>query len=130
MLDSTCRERRLQLRVRELKAHLPKLVSRKAAFIKAVSFKMDLSQEPFSVRSLAAVVAIQLKAAALPKCSGNQRDYYRWRKELEALQEQREPTGSKELHIFQPLDSLDKKVARDLLLSSLITPHQKRSSES
>lgn len=27
--------------VRELKAHLPKLVSRKAAFIKAVSFKID-----------------------------------------------------------------------------------------
>lgn len=49
---------------------------------------------------------------------------------MEALQEQREPTGSKELHIFQPLDSLDKKVARDLLLSSLYTPHQTRSSES
>ncbi|XP_049897103.1 uncharacterized protein LOC126388200 [Epinephelus moara] len=105
-------------RIRALEMHFPELVSQKAALIKAASIKTDTGQEPISVRSLAPVAAIKLKATALPKFAGNQRDYYRWRKEWEALQKQGEPTGSKEVKKFQLLDSLDEKVARDLRLSS------------
>lgn len=105
-------------RIRELEVHLPKLVSQKAALIKAVSIKKDTEQEPISVCSSAPVATIKLKATALPKFASNQRDYYRWRKEWEALQKQGEPTGSKEVKKFQLLDSLDEKVARDLRLST------------
>lgn len=98
-------------RLRELQVHLPKLVSRKVALIQAASIKRDTGQEPISVRSSAPVAAIKLKATALPKFAGNQRDYYRLRKEWEALQKQGELTGSKEVKKFQLLDSLDEKVA-------------------
>lgn len=86
---------------------LPKLVSRKAAFIEAASSRTDPRKGSFSIHSLAPVAAIKLKATALSKFTGNQRDYYRWRKEWEALQKQGEPTGSKEVKKFQLLDSLD-----------------------
>ncbi len=84
-------------RLRQLEVHLPKLVSQRAALIKAASIKTDTEQEAISVCSLAPVAAIKLKATALPKFAGNQRDYCRWRKEWEALQKQGEPTGSKEV---------------------------------
>lgn len=102
-------------RLRELEVHLPQLVSRKAAFIKAAMIKTDTEEEPPGRR---AVAAIKLKATALPKFAGNQRGYYRWRQEWEALQKQGEPTGSKEVKKFQLLVSLDEKVARELCLST------------
>ncbi|KAI3364096.1 hypothetical protein L3Q82_010928 [Scortum barcoo] len=105
--------------VKGLAVHLPKLVS--AALIKAASIKKDTGQESISVRSIASVAAIKLKATALPKFAGNKRDYYRWRKEWEALQKQGEPTGSKEVKKFQRLDSLDEKVAKDLRLSTFLS---------
>lgn len=93
-------------------------MSQKAAIIRAVNIKTDTGQEPSSIRNLAPVETIKLKATALPKFAGNQRDYYRWRKEWEALQKQGELTGSKEVKKFQLLDSLDEKVAIDLRLST------------
>lgn len=92
-------------------------MSQKAALIKAANIKRDTEQEPTSAHSIAPVVAIKLKATTLPKFAGNQRDYYRWRREWEALQKQGEPTGSKEVKKFQLLDSLDERVTRDLHLS-------------
>lgn len=103
-------------RLRALEVHVPQLVSRKAAFIKAARIKPDTEEPPG--RRLAPVAAIKLKATALPKFAGNQRGYYRWRQEWEALQRQGEPTGSKEVKKFQLLDSLDEKLARDLCLST------------
>lgn len=111
-------QKNLGCRIRELEVHLPELVSRKAALIKAASIKKDTEQEPITVRSLAPVATIKLKATTLPKFAGNQRDYYRWRKEWEALQKQGEQTGSKEVKKFQFLNSLNEKVARDLRLST------------
>lgn len=64
-------------RMTELEVHLPQLVSRKAAFIKAAKIKTD-SEEPTDRRT-APVPAIKLKATALPKFVGNQRGYYRWK---------------------------------------------------
>lgn len=58
-----------------------------------------------------------IKLKALPKFTGNQRDYYRWRIEWEALQKQGELTVSKVVKKFS-LDSLDEKVTRGLHLSS------------
>ena len=90
-------------RVRELEVLLPNLVSQKAALIKAASIKEDTKQ----VHSLAPVAAIKLKATALPKFSSNKQDYYRWRKEWEALQKQDEPTGpySSSDEIFRVVDN-------------------------
>ncbi|XP_061917836.1 uncharacterized protein LOC133659119 [Entelurus aequoreus] len=105
-------------RLRELEVVLPKLVSQKAPLIQAASIKKDAGPQPISARSSAPVAAIKLKATALPKFAGNQRNYYRWRKEWEALQKQGEPTGSSEVKKFQLLDSLDEKVARELRLST------------
>ncbi|XP_058508118.1 uncharacterized protein LOC131474324 [Solea solea] len=108
-------QRDFNARLRELEVHLPQLVSWKAAFIKAAKIKVDTEEEPPGRR---AVAAIKLKATALPKFAGNQRSYYRWRQEWEALQKQGEPTGSKEVKKFQLLDSLDEKMTKDLCLST------------
>lgn len=81
--------------LRELEVRLPKLVSGKAALIRAASMKEDTERQPVTVHST--VAAIKLKATALPKFTGIQRDYYRWRREWEALQRQGEPTGSREV---------------------------------
>ncbi|CAI5644746.1 unnamed protein product [Oreochromis niloticus] len=62
--------------------------------------------------------SIKLKATALPKFTGSQREFYRWWKEWEALQKQGEPTRSMEVKKFKLLDSLDDKVAKDLRLST------------
>ncbi|XP_037100407.1 uncharacterized protein LOC119117888 [Syngnathus acus] len=86
-------------RLRQLEVHLPQLVSRKAAFSKAAKMKLDADNEELPGRR--PVAAIKLKATALPKFAGNQRGYYRWRQEWEALQKQGEPTGSKEMTSFE-----------------------------
>ncbi|KAK7944841.1 hypothetical protein WMY93_000569 [Mugilogobius chulae] len=112
-------QRDFDRRLRELELRLPKLVSGKVALIKAASIKEDTERQPVTAHSTAA--AIKLKATALPKFTGIQRDYYRWRREWEALQKQGEPTGSREVRKFQLLDSLDEKVAKDLRLSTYTT---------
>lgn len=103
-------------RLRELEVRLPQLISRKADFIRAARIKSDTEELPD--RRATPVAAIKLKATALPKFAGNQRGYYRWRHEWQALQKQGEPTGSKEVRKFQLLDSLDEKVTSDLCLSA------------
>ncbi|KAL4005116.1 hypothetical protein ACER0C_004829 [Sarotherodon galilaeus] len=105
-------------RLMELETCLPKLVSGKAALIKAERIKRDADQAVVTVRNAALVEAIKLKATALPKFTGSQREFYRWRKEWEALQKQGEPTRSMEVKKFQLLNSLDDKVAKDLRLST------------
>lgn len=110
-------EKDFNYRVRELEVCLPRLISQKAVFIEAAS-KKDTREEKALVYSLPPAAAIKLKATALPKFCGSKRDYYRWRKEWEALQKQGEPSGSKEVKKFQLLDSVDEKVAKDLRLSS------------
>lgn len=89
-------------RMTELEVHLPQLVWRKAAFIKAAKIKTD-SEEPTDRRT-APVPAIKLKATALPKFCGNQRGYDRW---IRTSGKQGEPTGSREVEKFQMFDSID-----------------------
>lgn len=108
----------LNRRLPKLETLLPKLVSGKATLIKAARIKEDTNRVPVTAHSAAPVTAIKLKATALPKFTGNQREYYRWRKEWDALQKQGEPTGSMEVKKFQLLDSLDERVAKDLRLST------------
>ncbi|XP_047242980.1 uncharacterized protein LOC124881465 isoform X2 [Girardinichthys multiradiatus] len=93
----------------ELEICLPKLVSGKAALIKAANLKEDTGIEPTTAHSSATAGTIKLKATALPKFTGCQHDFYRWKKDWEALQNQGEPTGSRELKKFQLLYSLDEK---------------------
>ena len=65
--------------------------------------------------------SIRLKPTALPRFSGNKRDFHRWRKDWEALQRQGEPTGSREVKKFQLFDSLDERITRDLRLTTYNT---------
>lgn len=106
--------------LKELELCFPKLASRKAMLIQAAGIKKDIERMPI-VASPTQVAAIKLKATSLPKFTGNKRDFYRWRKEWEALQRQGEPTGSKEVKKFQLLDSLEDKVARNLRISTYNT---------
>ncbi|KAK7898939.1 hypothetical protein WMY93_019792 [Mugilogobius chulae] len=110
-------------RLRELELSLSKLVSRKAAFIQA-KIKEDREEAktpPLVSLQTFQTPAIKLMPTALPKFTGIKRDYYRWRKEWEALQRQGEPTGSTEVKKFQLLDSLDERITRSLHLSSYST---------
>ncbi|KAK7933141.1 hypothetical protein WMY93_004037 [Mugilogobius chulae] len=102
-------------RMRELELQLPQLVSKKALFIQA-KLKEDAKKPPVTLQAYS-VPTIKLMPTALPKFTGVKRDFYRWRKEWEALQQQGEPTGSKEVKKFQLLDSLDERVSRALHLS-------------
>lgn len=63
------------------------------------------------------VATIKLKPTALPKFTGNKRDFQRWKRAWEALQKQGEPTGSKEVKKIQVLDSLNERIVRDLCLN-------------
>ncbi|KAK7925024.1 hypothetical protein WMY93_007334 [Mugilogobius chulae] len=102
-------------RMRELEFQLPQLVSKKALFIQA-KLREDAGKPPVTLQAYS-VPTIKLMPTALPKFTGVKRDFYRWRKEWEALQQQGEPTGSKEVKKFQLLDSLDERVSRALHLS-------------
>ncbi|TKS65757.1 hypothetical protein D9C73_028022 [Collichthys lucidus] len=107
-------------RVRELEICLPKLVSRKTTWIQA-RLNEDAGGKLAPIHSSTPVPAIRLKPTALPKFTGNKRDFYRWKREWNALQRQGEPTGSQEVRKFQLLDSLDDKVSRDLCLPTYST---------
>lgn len=54
--------------------------------------------------------------ARLPRFTGAKRDFYRWWKDWERLQKEGEPSGSAGLKKFQLLNSVDKKICRDLHL--------------
>lgn len=70
---------------------------------------------------LSPLATITLKPTALPKFTGNKRDFHRWKRDWEALQKQGEPTGSKEVKKIQVLDSLDERIVRDLRLTAYNT---------
>ena len=53
--------------------------------------------------------------------SGNKREYHRWKKDWESLQDQGEPSGSAEVKKIQLLNSVDVKISRDLRLSTYNT---------
>ena len=111
-------------RLRQLEISFPKLKSGKATLIKTASMKVDEERRTSGIYNPAPVTAIKLKATSLPKFTGSQRDFHRWRKEWEALQKQGEPSGSREVKKFQLLDSLDERVSRDLRLSSYSTTEE------
>ncbi|KAJ8372873.1 hypothetical protein AAFF_G00276120 [Aldrovandia affinis] len=46
------------------------------------------------------------------------REYYRWRKDWESLQEQGDPSGSPEVKKFQLLESVEETIVKDLRLAS------------
>lgn len=62
--------------------------------------------------------AIRLKPTALPRFN---REFFRWRKDWEALQSQGEPTGSREVKKAQLLDCIDEKMTEDLRLTMYST---------
>ncbi|XP_059209564.1 uncharacterized protein LOC131988465 [Centropristis striata] len=112
-----------QSRLRELDLHIPRLISKTADVIQARK-EEDAERQiwtPTPSYSQPSIPAIRLKPTALPKFTGNKRDFHRWRKDWEALQRQGEPTGSREVKKVQLLDSLDDKVTRDLRLTTYNT---------
>lgn len=110
-----------QCRLKEPDLRIPILVSRKADVIQARIKDDAKRQTQSSINSSNSTPSIKLKPTALPKFTGNKRDFYRWRKDWEALQKQGEPTGSKEVKKIQLLDSIDDKITRDLHLTTYNT---------
>ena len=107
----------LQNRFKRLELLVPPLVAKMANFIQ-VRVKEDEERTPPPSPLIKTVPVIKLKPTALPKFTGVNRDFYRWKKDWEALQMQGEPTGSSEVKKVQLIDSLDDKVVRDLRLST------------
>jgi len=64
---------------------------------------------------------VRFRPASLPVFDGNKRNFYRWRKDWEKLQQQGEPSGSVEVKKIQLLDSIDARIVKDLRLSSYNT---------
>ncbi|XP_062416584.1 uncharacterized protein LOC119218794 [Pungitius pungitius] len=108
-----------QKRMRRVEGWLLDLISGKATILQA-----KLENEGSLRGTLHRSPAIKLRPTALPQFDGNKRNFYLWKKEWEALQEQGEPTGSKEVRKFQLMDSLEEKVARDLRLSTYGTAEE------
>lgn len=97
------------------------LVSRKANFIQA-RIKEDAERHTqAATTSSYPISTIKVKLTALPKFTGNKRDFHRWRKDWEALQRRGEPMGSREVKKVQLLDSLDDRITRDLHLTTYNT---------
>ena len=68
-----------------LELSFPKLASRKAHFIQ-VRIKEDTERlTQTMITSNYPISAIKLKPTALPKFTGNKRDFHRWKKDWEAL---------------------------------------------
>lgn len=111
----------IQSKLQKMELCIPQLVSKKAYFIQA-KIKEDierLSRTPSTSNYLPPIV--KLKPTTLPKFTGIKREFYRWRKDWEALQNLGEPTGSREVKKIQLLESLDERVARDLRLTTYNT---------
>lgn len=107
-------------RIRKLELILPKLTLRKADFTQEKVRKDSERVLGGSVVYHSAPV-IKLKPASLPKFTGVRREFYRWKRDWEALQAQGEPSGSKEIKKFQLIDSIDVKITKELRLSSYNT---------
>lgn len=107
-------------RIRKLELILPKLTLRKADFTQEKVRKDSERVLGGSVVYHSAPV-IKLKPASLPKFTGVRREFYRWKRDWEALQAQGEPSGSMEIKKFQLIDSIDVKITKELRLSSYNT---------
>lgn len=68
-----------------------------------------------------ATPVVRFRPASLPVFDGSKREFYRWRKDWESLQQQGEPSGSVEVKKIQLLDSIDGRIVKDLRLSSYNT---------
>ncbi|XP_070403557.1 uncharacterized protein [Nothobranchius furzeri] len=110
-------QRDLQSHLQKLELHIPRLVSRKADFIQTRTEGHTGRQSLADAIPNYLVPAIKLKPTSLPKFSGNKRDFHRWKKDWEALQQQGEPTGSKEVKKVQLLSSIEDKIIRELRLT-------------
>lgn len=114
-------QRDIQDKLRGFDRHVPRMVARTAEFIQAKMKEDENGQDRERIQSNYPPPAIKLKPTALPKFGGSKRDFFRWKKDWEALQRQGEPTGSREVKKVQLLDSLDEKITRDLRLTSYNT---------
>lgn len=101
-------QKSLQSRVRELERALPTLTARKAEFIQYT-------------KSSATTPPLQPTPASLPTFPGTSRAFPRWRRDWEVLQKQGLQTDSQEITKFKLLNSIDKRTARELRLSTYPT---------
>ncbi|XP_048035062.1 uncharacterized protein LOC125260633 [Megalobrama amblycephala] len=119
----------LEGRARRLKENSNDLEARKGEFARARRAAEDASginpivgtmpsATPFIAQ---ATPIVKLRPASLPMFNGSKRDFYRWRKDWESLQQQGEPSGSVEVKKIQLLDSIDDRIVKDLRLSSYNT---------
>ncbi|XP_036006859.1 uncharacterized protein LOC118567017 [Fundulus heteroclitus] len=111
----------IQDKLRGIDCYVPRLVSRTAEFIQTKIKMDDQRQTEIGIYSNYPLPAIKLKPTALPRFSGNKRDFFRWKSDWEALQKQGEPTGSAGVKKVQLLDSLEEKLIKDLRLTSYNT---------
>ncbi len=113
--------RELQSHLRGLELHIPRLVCRKADFILAQIKEDTKRQAQVAGGLIYPMPNIKLKPTALPRFTGNRRDFYRWKRDWDALQKQGDPTGSREVKKVQLLDYLDERITRDLRLTTYNT---------
>lgn len=119
----------LEERARRLKENSNDLEARKGEFARARRAAEDASGTnpivgtmPNATPLIAqATPIVRLRPASLPMFNGSKRDFYRWRKDWESLQQQGEPSGSVEVKKIQLLDSIDDRIVKDLRLSSYNT---------
>lgn len=119
----------LEGRVRRLKEDSNVLEARKGEFARAWRVAEDALVSNPSIITMPnttpliaqATPVVRFRPASLPVFDGNKRNFYRWRKDWEKLQQQGEPSGSVEVKKIQLLDSIDVRIVKDLRLSSYNT---------
>lgn len=79
-------EREIQNQLRDLELSIPALITQKVDFIQ-VTVKEDPVPQATAIINCF-TPAIRLRPVALPRFSGCQQEFYRWRKDWEALQSQ------------------------------------------
>ncbi len=90
--------------LRGLELNVNRLMSKKADFFQARREEEAERITPTPRISTYPLATIKLKPTALPKFTGNKRDFHRWKEDWEVLQKQGEPTGSREVKKVQLLD--------------------------
>ncbi len=116
----------LEGRIRTLKENTCDLEVRKGEFARVRRGPEDVSVAYPSIGTMPNVTpfsaqakpVVRFRPASFPVFDGSKRDFYRWRKDWESLQQQGEPSGSVEVKKIQLLDSIDGRIVKDLRLSS------------
>ncbi len=119
----------LEGRIRTLKENTCDLEVRKCEFARArkapeyvsVAYPSIGTMPNVTPFSAQAKPVVRFRPASFPVFDGSKRDFYRWRKDWESLQQQGEPSGSVEVKKIQLLDSIDGRIVKDLRLSSYNT---------